>query len=509
MYRHLLVLPDGSEVFSGPEQKHAIRQVRLIQTVNQGTELTLGSACTCELQAELFTDGSLSLSAGDRITLLRVDNEENRQQVGVFWLEKPEFPTAHTMSLTAYDSVNRLDKDLTQWLAALDGWPYTVREFAGMICDRCGLTLREGTLLNAEFYIRPFAGEAVTGRHLIQWLGQITGTFCRACADGTLEFAWYTPNTQLSVAAEAGEGRAFYYQSELEYADYTVTPVEKVQLRQSASDVGTVWPDETGEKNTYIIENNPMLAAQTAETLQPVAQALYGRLGEVSYTPCRVTVPAQPEIRPGDIISVTDAGGKTVNVWVMKKTTDGTRDTLEATGSRRRDSTTAVNNLGFRALSGKVLNLRADVDGLEAENKDTQGRLADLTLDLDGVRSRVERQETQTQGITGTVSTLTQTAESLRLELETVRESGAQRVVTGTGYSFDEKGLQISRSDSDMENLLDHTGMYVRRSGETVLQANNQGVLARDVTVGNYLILGDHARLEDYGGDRTACFYIG
>ena len=509
MYRHLLILPDGREVFSGPEQKNAIRQVRLVQTVNQGTELTLGSACSCELQAELFTDGSLSLSAGDRITLLQVDEEENRQQVGVFWLEKPEFPTAHTMSLTAYDSVNRLDRDLTQWLAALDQWPYTVRKMAGMVCDRCGLSLRQQTLPNGEFHIRRFAAEAVTGRHLIQWLGQITGTFCRACADGTLEFAWYTPNTQLSVAAEAGEGRVFYYQGELEYADYTVTPVEKVQLRQSASDVGTVWPDETGEKNTYIIENNPMLAAQTADTLQPVAQTLYERLREVSYTPCRVTVPAQPGIRPGDILSVTDAGGKTVSLWVMKKTSDGMRDTLEATGSHRRDNTTAVNDLGFRALSGKVLNLRTDVDGLEAENRDAQGRLAALALDLEGIRSRVERQEAQTQGVTGTVSTLTQTAESLRLELETVRESGTQKVRTDTGYTFDEKGLQISRSDSDMENLLDHTGMYVRRSGETVLQANNQGVLARDVTVGNYLILGENTRIEDYGGDRTACFYIG
>ena len=104
---------------------------------------------------------------------------------------------------------------------------------------------------------------------------------------------------------------------------------------------------------------------------------------------------------------------------------------------------------------------------------------------------------------------MTQTAQSLHLELETIRETGTQRVSTVTGYTFDDQGLQISRSDSDMENLLDHTGMYVRRNGEIVLQANNQGVVARDVTVDNYLILGSNARFEDYGGNRTACFYIG
>ena len=80
---------------------------------------------------------------------------------------------------------------------------------------------------------------------------------------------------------------------------------------------------------------------------------------------------------------------------------------------------------------------------------------------------------------------------------------------TTTGYTFDEQGLRITRSDSDMDNTLDHTGMCVRRNGEILLQANNQGVQARDVTVSNYLVVGEHTRFEDYGGDRTACYYIG
>jgi hypothetical protein len=64
-----------------------------------------------------------------------------------------------------------------------------------------------------------------------------------------------------------------------------------------------------------------------------------------------------------------------------------------------------------------------------------------------------------------------------------------------------------------MGNLLDHTGMYVRRSGEVILQANNQGVAARDVSVANFLVIGENARFEDYSSgtdqNRTACFYIG
>ena len=63
-----------------------------------------------------------------------------------------------------------------------------------------------------------------------------------------------------------------------------------------------------------------------------------------------------------------------------------------------------------------------------------------------------------------------------------------------------------------MENLLNETGMFVKRSGEVILKADQEGVTAVDVTVGNYLIVGDHARFEDYSsavdGKRTACFWI-
>ena len=51
--------------------------------------------------------------------------------------------------------------------------------------------------------------------------------------------------------------------------------------------------------------------------------------------------------------------------------------------------------------------------------------------------------------------------------------------------------------------------MSVRRAGQVLLQADNRGVEAVDVTVRNYLIIGENSRIEDYGAGRTACFYRG
>ena len=87
------------------------------------------------------------------------------------------------------------------------------------------------------------------------------------------------------------------------------------------------------------------------------------------------------------------------------------------------------------------------------------------------------------------------------------------QVTTTTGYTFNANGLTIYRTGQEMKNLLDNTGMYVTRSDEEVLTANNEGVSAINLTARQYLIIGDNSRFENYsnGTDtkRTACFYIG
>jgi hypothetical protein len=86
-------------------------------------------------------------------------------------------------------------------------------------------------------------------------------------------------------------------------------------------------------------------------------------------------------------------------------------------------------------------------------------------------------------------------------------------VTTSTGYTFDENGLQISKSGEAMKNRLDNTGMYVTRDEDEILSANNEGVVAINLTSRQFLTVGDNSRFENYdngtGSNRTACFYIG
>lgn len=103
-------------------------------------------------------------------------------------------------------------------------------------------------------------------------------------------------------------------------------------------------------------------------------------------------------------------------------------------------------------------------------------------------------------------------SEAVKIEIEKELANGVDRVVTKMGYTFDDNGIDISKSGEEMRNKLDNTGMYVTKDGNEILTANNRGVNATNLHANTYLIIGSgngRSRFEDYGTDRTACFWIG
>ena len=506
MERNLIVLPDGTELYSGAGQVNALRSVTLTECVNSGTELTVGSVCACLLEASVFAPGGgLSLEAGAEIALYRVEDGGSRTQIGLFTLEKPTRSSPNLYSLTAYDRIARLDRDLTAWVSGLNAWPYTLYDFAGLVCAQCGLELANGSLPNGDFLIQRFSGEGITGRQLMTWIGEAAACFCRAMPDGKLEFAWYQ-EADVSIGPSARSG-LFYYQDGFSYEDYRVEPIEKVQIRFSDKDVGVIWPGDTGEANTYTVTGNYLLATDTTDRLLPVAQAIYDALKDASYTPGKVSVPAGSGLRAGQIVTVTD-GSTARRMYIMRRKREGQKDTLECTGSRRRDSVTLVNNRSYKALSGKVLDLQVGVEGLRVENADTSGKVTSLGLTVDGLSSLVSQQTNRQDTLENRMTQVQQDAYSLSVTVRGIQDSGVDQVTTREKkYTLNDNGLIISQPGKEIENRIDETGMYVSRSGIAMLQANKDGVIAHELTARNYLKIG-HARLEAYGAGATACFWM-
>ncbi len=344
MLKTIIKLPDGTEISSGSNSVNAIQSVTLTECVNSGEDLTIGSTCANALEVTLITPGGvLDIPAGTRVTVLKQDGDNAPMQVGVFNLEKPTRPSANRMKLTGYDRVAELDKDLTDWLHALnkqDEWNYTLTEFASVVCAACGLTFKVTDVPNAGFPVPRFTRSAVTGRQIMQWLGEICCRFCRADVEGNIEFAWYEPSGKTITP----EGELYYLQNGLSYEDYTTQKINAVRLRLANSTDGALWPAAVDGENSYIITDNAILNARITEDLLPHLLVIQEELADIAYTPCKVTVPICLDIRAGSIVEVYNKKGVPLTMLVMTKTTKGQMDTLECTGNRRRDTAAAVNS---------------------------------------------------------------------------------------------------------------------------------------------------------------------
>ena len=185
MLKNLIVLPDGTELYSGVGTVNALQSVTLTQQVNTGTELTLGSACANMLEATLITPGGgLNITPGMELTLYKVAEDGERTKVGLFTPEKPTRPSKNTYKIIAYDRVSWLDRDLSQWLESLQEWPCALLDFARGVCAACNLTLVNDTIPNGDWQVQRFCAKGITGRQLMKWVGQACGRFTRANPEG-------------------------------------------------------------------------------------------------------------------------------------------------------------------------------------------------------------------------------------------------------------------------------------------------------------------------------------
>lgn len=135
----------------------------------------------------------------------------------------------------------------------------------------------------------------------------------------------------------------------------------------------------------------------------------------------------------------------------------------------------------------------------------------DLFTAVDGmIKSSVQSIEGDVLKITEMI----QGEDGILVRVQSLENSeGIDSVTTSTGYTFNADGLTIFKEGEEIKSLLDNTGMYVTRSDEEVLTANNVGVSAINLSARQYLIVGKNSRFEDYtdgvNTKRTACFYIG
>ena len=211
-------------------------------------------------------------------------------------------------------------------------------------------------------------------------------------ADGKLQFLTYTDKRSTAkITPDGASNSTAYYADSLSYEDYAVKAIEKVQIRQSDSDVGVIYPDSTTATNTYAVQGNLLLTTGTEANLKSVAQNLYNVLKNVTYTPCKVSVPSSSGLACGQIVHVKDARGREFDTYLMSATISSGKASFESVGSASRESSSAVNRQSYKNLTGKMLEIKTSVDGLEVKASDLTGKYTDLKATVDGISSEVKK----------------------------------------------------------------------------------------------------------------------
>lgn len=532
--KHLLVLADGTEIGSGQVGDNAVRSVSYTQTVADDTDLAPGAACACKLEIELWVQPghALRITSGTEMTCYRLDAAGGRKKIGVFRAVKPTKASRNTYKVYAYDAVSRLDGIQSTWLRSIQGqFPMSLWAFAQAVAARCGVTIANTALpANGSYQVQAFYADDLTGRQLLAWVAQAAGCFLRANADGALEFAWYADRRDivigpgegaaastlladstgallqdaeeyylLAAAAADADGVTPYYDGTLSYEDYTCATIDKVQIRQSSDDVGVVFPADEAGTNALTIEGNLLLTTSTDAALRPVAQALYAQMQAVEYTPCTVRIPAAQAaalgLGAGQIVRVQDARGRVFDTWIMSATWGANGVTLESTGNASRDGSAATNQQIYKNLTGKMLEIRTSVDGLELKASELQGDYTELLITVDGLTStvagKIDGEEAQVlidQSLDGITLSAANGSESSTLTLKYGSTTLASAQITFSGLvEFVTQSDLSTAGQTTINGGNINTGTISSQDGSMRIELNNSKIFvgSGDFQVGN------------------------
>lgn len=162
-------------------------------------------------------------------------------------------------------------------------------------------------------------------------------------------------------------------------------------------------------------------------------------------------------------------------------------------------------------------------DSIDAYNQNiesVQKSVTQLALDADSVKFSVRDLEqivnSTTQEVKATKEQITSMelqSGQLEVKIEKLANDGTKKVSNTTG-TFNENGLTIDKTDSQTKSQVTPDGLTVYKkngvdSQSEVLTATSEGVNATNLHATTYLIVGGRSRFENYGSDRTGCFWIG
>lgn len=419
------------------------------------------------------------------------------------------------LSITAYDA---LYKATQHTVAELELDSYTVREFATACASILGLTLKiEGvgeaeTCFDTDYPTGANFEDADNIQIAIRAIAEITQTVYYANSNNELVFK----RLDKDGPAVATIGKDKYITLESKTSRRLGVICHATELGDNVSSSAIV---QSG--STQYVRDNPFwdLRLDVATLVENAITAVGGLT--INQFSCSWRGNFLLEI--GDKIELVSKDDKNVCSFLLDDVINYDGYLSEESQWKYSESDETASNpstLGdaLNQTFAKVDKVNKQVDIVVSDVEANKESISTLKLNTNTISATVsDIRQTVTESVDGVNREIAEiskkvsaqlTPEQVQLQINNSLDNGVHKVETTTGFTFNDEGLRVSKSGTEMSTLITEDGMKVYRDNTAVLTANNMGVDAVNLHATTYLIIGTYSRLEDWEG-RTGCFWIG
>lgn len=390
------------------------------------------------------------------------------------------------IAVTAYDALYRASA-ITLAITP----PYKIIDVALACADALAITNIKIIDVNDDSFNLDFPnGANLDGtesvRELLDGIAQTTQTIYYLNADNVLVFKRLTNSSSFDLSITKSD----YFELDSASAQ-TLTKIV------SATELGDNVEAGTSEGATQYVRNNPFWVLRN--DIDILVNKALAAMNGLTIFPFNCTWRGNPCLEIGDKIALTAKDDSIFNTFVLN-------DSLTFDGGLKQKTQWSYENEletdnNPSSLGSVLKKTFAQVDKANAQIKLVAAETTQLQLDAEGIKASVTALNSQ-------ISTKMD-ANEVSLVIDKQLANGVTKVSTSTGFTFDNNGLKITKSNSEINTVITEDGMKISKNNTEMLVADNQGVKAEDLHATTYLIIGNNSRFEDYESNRTGCFFIG
>lgn len=418
------------------------------------------------------------------------------------------------LSITAYDALYTAAAHKLEEVNVV--MPYTILELAQACATFIGLPIKTINIDEASINTLYEYGANFDGTESIREV-------FNAIAEATQSIYYINYNWELTFKRLDSVGDAVLEIGKEKYFNLDSGDNKRLGAICHATELGdNVIVKTEAAGSTQYIRNNPLwdLREDIGELLNNALAAVGGLT--INQFTCSWRGNFLLEI--GDKIALINKNGTKVISYLLNDslTYDGTLS-QETQWSFENDTETEANpvSLGdaLKQTFARVDKANKQIELLASNAAEDKETISSLQVNAENIIASVKSIEDNTtaslNSINDSINSITSevsakvSAEDVQIKIEQQLANGVNKVVTSTGFTFNETGLTVSKTGSEMATTITEDGMIVFRDNTAVLTANNVGVDAVNLHATTYLIIGNNSRLEDYGSGRTGCFWIG